>query len=332
MKKPNILFAGGSGVVGRAAIKWFRERFPDIPVLVGGRNMKTAGEIARQAGNAEAVAIDLDKPRLGLDEGLSVAAVAMLAPDIGLNGLTYAQDLGVPYLSIGDGLIEVGAEMALFAYRATAAPVVLASHWSAGAPLFLALDIAKNFESIHTIRIGFLLDEKDPAGKSSYEDMDRLHEASPAFLVFENGRRVWLAGDSAKGTINTIDGRSLDATAYSPFDIIGLFAATGAPNIRFDLVTAESSSRRRGGEAAAEVVVEIEGKADGLAKHSRSTLEFKHGQASLTGLSAVLSLSAVLGLNGCSPAQPGLYLPELLSEPKWFLDQLRDSGAVISSD
>ncbi len=86
------------------------------------------------------------------------------------------------------------------------------------------------------------------------------------------------------------------------FDIIGLFAATGALNIRFDLVTAESSSRRRGGEAAAEVVVEIEGKADGLAKHSRSTLEFKHGQASLTGLSAVLSSSAVLGLNGRSPA------------------------------
>jgi hypothetical protein len=61
-------------------------------------------------------------------------------------------------------------------------------------------------------------------------------------------------------------------------------------------------------------------------------LEFKYGTASLTGLSVVLSLASVLGLNDRSPVRPGLYLPELLSEPKWFLDELHSAGATISED
>ena len=113
---------------------------------------------------------------------------------------------------------------------------------------------------------------------------------------------------------------------------MSLHAATGAPDIRFDLVNGESSSRRRGGEAATEIVVEIEGEADGRTKRSQSMLELKYGTASLTGLSVVLSLTSVLGLNDRSPARPGLYLPELLSDPEWFLDELRSAGATIYED
>ncbi len=75
--------------------------------------------------------------------------------------------------------------------------------------------------------------------------------------------------------------------------------------------------------------VQIEGEADGRTKRSRSMLEFKHGTASLTGLSVVLALASILGLNDRSPARPGLYLPELLLDPKWFLDELRSAGATI---
>lgn len=67
MKTAPVLFAGGSGSVGRKAIAWFRKRYPDVPVLIGGRNLKTAGDLAQSTGLAHAVAIDLDQPRLGLD-------------------------------------------------------------------------------------------------------------------------------------------------------------------------------------------------------------------------------------------------------------------------
>jgi hypothetical protein len=327
-----VLFAGGSGFVGRTAVRWFRERHPDVRVLVGGRNLLAASEVAQEVGAAEAVAIDLDKPRLGLGNDVAVTAVVMLAPEAGLNGLSYAQDLGVPYLNINAALTEIGPELAMFAHRATAAPVVLASHWMAGAATFLALNSAKGFESVQSIRLGAIVDEKDPVGPAAIEDMKRVHSAAPAAMVFEGGRRVWLSGDAAKGKFTSVDGRSLDATAFSTFDTASLHAAIGALDIRFDLVNGESSSRRRGGEAATEIVVEIEGESDGRMNRLRSMLEFKHGTASLTGLSVVLSLTSVLGLNDRSPARPGLYLPELLSDPKWFLDELRSGGAIIDED
>jgi hypothetical protein len=327
-----VLFAGGSGSVGRTALKWFRQRNPNVPLLVGGRNLQAASEVAQEVGTAEAVVIDIDKHHLGLGDDVTVAAVVMLAPEAGLNGLSYAQDLGVPYLNINAAVTEIGPELAMFAHRATAAPVVLASHWMAGAATLLALNSAKGFDRVRSIRLGAIVDEQDSVGPAAIEDMERVHGMAPPALVFAGGRRVWLSGDDAKGKIESIDGRSLDATAFSTFDTVSLYAATGAPDIRFDLVNGESSSRRRGGEVATEIVVEIEGEADGRTKRSRRALEFKYGTASLTGLSIVLLLASVLGLGDRDPVLPKLYLPELLSDPKWFLDELRSAGAIISEE
>lgn len=330
MSTSPILFAGGSGVVGKAAVEWFRQRYPEIGVLIGARNVQAASEFAHQVGAAKAVALDLDRPRMGLKDGVVAGAVVMMAPDDALNGLGYAQDLGIPYLNIGNGLIELGPEVAHFAHRASAAPVVLSSHWAAGAAMFLALETTKGFQSVDSIHIGVLLDSEDQAGPLAYEDMERT--TAPATLVFKDGRRTWITAEQSRGEFQAIDGRTMAAQIYSPFDIISLHAATGATNVRLDLVTDESSSRRRGGPAAAEIIVEVRGTRDGQVARARSTLEFGAGQASLTALSAVLSLAAVMGLETGTPAGPGLYLPELLSDPREFLDQLRGEGAIITID
>ncbi|MGL5804428.1 MAG: hypothetical protein ACRC11_03120, partial [Xenococcaceae cyanobacterium] len=182
--------------------------------------MQAAGEVAKEVGAAEAVAIDLDKPHFGLGDDVAVAAVVMLAPEVGLKGLSYAQDLGVPYLNINAAVTEIGPELAMFAHRAIAAPVVLTSHWMAGAATFLALNSAKGFESVYSIRLGAIVDEKDPVGPAAIEDMERVHGLAPAALVFEGGRRVWLSGDAVKGKFTSVDGRSLDATAFSTFDTV----------------------------------------------------------------------------------------------------------------
>lgn len=327
MSTSPVLFAGGSGVVGRAAVKWFRQRHPELEVLIGARNVQAAADFAKEVGAAEAVAIDLDQPRMGLADSVAAGAVVMMGPDDALNGLRYAQDLGIPYLNIGNGLIELGPEIAHFAHHATAAPVILSSHWAAGAALFLALATTKGFASVDAIKIGVLLDSEDQAGPLAYEDMERT--TAPATLVFKDGRRTWITGEEAKGQFKAIDGRTMAAGIYSPLDIISLHAATGAANVRLDLVTDQSSSRRRGGPAAAEIVVEVQGLRDGQAAHRRSTLEFEDGQASLTALGAVLSLSVALGLKNGTPAGPGLYMPELLSGPEWFLNELRAEGATL---
>ena len=99
-----------------------RSWHPEAQILVGGRDLGRAEDAAASAGG-RVVRLDADRPRLGLPAGLEVAAIVMLVPDRGSHGQELAAELGVPYLSIGDGLVEIGPT----------APVVFAGHWSAGA-------------------------------------------------------------------------------------------------------------------------------------------------------------------------------------------------------
>lgn len=325
-----LLFAGGSGIVGQQAVRLFRQRHPELEILVGGRDFDKAAAIADEVGLAEAVRIDTSRPRLGLAPSVAVSAVVMLVPDAGLHGLALAQDSRIPYLSIGNWLIEVGAEMAHFIRRPDASPVVLSSHWHGGPTVFLAIASFKGLDTIHSVEVGAVVDERDPTGPTALEDME--HGAEGNVLGFADGRRVWLQGDTARREITAIDGRTLPAQAFAPYDIVSLHAATAAKTIRFDIASGISSSRMRGGPVGTEIVLEIEGETDGRTTMRRSSLEFTKGQATLTGLSAVLSLSTVLGLERQPAAPPGLYFPEQLMDPNWFLDELRREGATIDVD
>lgn len=327
-----VLFVGGSGVVGRQAVKLFRQRHPNVPIIIGGRNLDNASAVAREVGNAEAVSIDLNKPRLGLAPNAAVSAVVMMTPDDGLKALGFAQDMRKPYLSIGNWLVEVGAEMAHFARRPDASPVVLSSHWHGGPAVFLALATAKGLDTVRSVKIGAIVDPLDPTGPAAIKDMEQAGEDVSGTLAFEGGRRVWLSGNSALRSVQTIDGRSLQASAFAPYDIVSLHAATGADDVRFDLAIDISSSRLRGSDTATEHILEIEGKVGGSPRWRRSTIEFTKGQAALTGLSVVLSLSTVLGLEGRPPAPAGLYFPELLMDTDWFLDELIQAGATVVID
>lgn len=327
-----VLFVGGSGIVGRQTVKLFRQRHPYQPIMIGGRNLENASAVAKEVGTAEAVSIDLDKPYLGLAPDASVSAVVMMTPDDGLKALSFAQDMRIPYLSIGNWLVEVGAEMAHFVRRPDASPIVLSSHWHGGSAVFLALATARGLDTVRSVKIGAIVDSLDPTGPTAIKDMERAGKGVAGALAFEAGQRVWLSGNSALRSVETIDSRLLQANAFAPYDIVSLQAATGANDVRFDLAIDVSSSRLRGSDIATEHIVEIEGEVGGSAKWRRSTIEFTKGQAALTGLSVVLSLSTVLGLEGRPPASPGLYFPELLMDTDWFLDELVQAGATVVID
>lgn len=333
MKNP-VLFVGGSGVVGRHAVALFRERHPDLPLLIGARDLEKANVVAKAIGNAQAISIDTGKPRLGVGLDVSISAVVMITADDGLHGLRFAQDLRVPYLSIGNWLVEIGGETAHFARRPDACPIVLASHWHGGPALFLALATAKTLDVVRSIKVGAVLDTLDPTGPAAVEDMARGSEGVNGALAYVRGRRHWLSGSSASRIIHAIDGRALEATAIAPYDITGLHAATGAEEVRLDLAIDVSSSRLRGGPISTEVILEMEGDVGGNAVVRRSSLEFTKGQAMLTSLSIVLALSTVLGLEGRAPASPGLYFPEQIMDAEWFLNELAKAGAtvVVSSE
>ncbi|NBB13590.1 hypothetical protein [Pseudomonas sp. SLFW] len=325
-----ILLVGGSGVVGRQTARWLRERRPELPLLIGGRNPVTAAEVATLVGGAQPVVVDSATSGLGLAQGQRVSAVVMLAPDDGLHGLKLAQGQGVPYLTIVNGVVEVAPELAFFAHHPSQAPIIFASHWLGGAATFLAIDAARHFDTVTSIRLGSIIDDQDLAGPTALEDMERVHDTAPAALAIANGRRTWLINEATDGTFRTIDGRTLDAKAFSTFDTASLYALTGAPDIRFDLATGASSSRLGGGRPGAEIVVDVEGEKTGQALHARSTLSFEEGLASLTGLCVALLLSPASGQSGRPLPTAGVLLPELLWEADAFLDQLSRSGVVLT--
>lgn len=327
-----VLFVGGSGVVGSRTVKLFRERHADIPILIGGRNLEKARAVAREVNSAEAVEVDVDKPGLGLAKDVSLAAVVMMVPDEGLNGLALAQERGVPYLSIGNWLAEVGAEMAHFMRRPQASPIVLASHWHGGTAVFLTQATVKSLETVRSVKVGAIVDELDATGPAAIADMERGSEGGVGTLAFKDGRRVWLSGAATRRMIQAVDGRKFDAVAFAPYDVVSIHAITGAHDVRFYLASSVSSSRLRGGDIATELVVEIEGEVGGKPQTCRSMIEFTRGQATLTGVSVVLALSTVLGLEGRPPVSPGLYFPEHIIDAEWFLNELIRAGATVVKD
>lgn len=83
--------------------------------------------------------------------------------------------------------------------------------------------------------------------------------------------------ESARSEVAAVDGHRLPGRAYSPFDVIGLHAATHAPGVRFDLATGVCSSRPQGQGVTAELVVTVEGTRRGLPAGTRSTLRVEQG-------------------------------------------------------
>ncbi|MFC9032042.1 hypothetical protein [Streptomyces arboris] len=73
-----------------------------------------------------------------------------------LHGLRYAQDRGLPYLSISSGLADIAPEVVAGAQRAYPAPLLLAGHYCAGTVVLAALHSARRFDRIDTVRISAL--------------------------------------------------------------------------------------------------------------------------------------------------------------------------------
>lgn len=330
MKDRKVLFVGGTGVVGSRAVTMFRERHPEIPILVGGRDLTKARKLAETIGSAEAVSVNTNEPDLGLSRQHALAAVVMMVPDDGLHGLVMAQELGIAYLSIGNWLAEVGAEMAHFMRRPQASPIVLSSHWHGGTAVCLASLLAAGMDRVRSIRISATVDERDATGPAAIADMDRGSDGGTGILAFRNGSRVWLSGDTTKRVVEAVDGRKLTATAFAPYDVVSLHAITQARDIRFDIASGVSSSRLRGGDIGTELVVEVEGDIGGEFRTRRSTLEFTRGQATLTAISVVLTLTTLLGLEDRPPAAPALYFPEHLINAEVFLAGLVYEGARVT--
>lgn len=324
-----ILLVGGSGTVGRWAARYLRAAHPDVPLLIGGRDLAKAAGSAGEIGGAEGVALDLSAADLGLGQR-PVSAVAVLFTDERVAALRFAQSRRVPHLSISPGINEIAPEVAAYIHTPQAAPVVLGTEWLVGATTVPTLHFARAFRRVHDITIGALLDEQDAFGPAANADLERQTKTNPAALALRDGAYRWRVGDDAKATFRAVDGTEMQASALSPYDVVGLATATGARNVEFNLALGVSSSRRRGEPLSTEILIELGGEDHaGRPLRTRHAVVHPQGQMPLTGLGVALVLERLVGLDGKPPTPPGLYFPYQLLERKAYFERLEQIGGVI---
>lgn len=327
MKNP-VLIVGGTGIVGSQTAKVLRRLHPDLPLALGGRDLRKADALAREIGGpTEGVILDLGRRDLGLPREKTFSAVAMFLKDETFNSVRYAQDHGTAYLSISTGTFEMAPEVALHVQKPASAPMLMASQWLAGAAVLPALLFARAFRKLETIELAAILDEQDIGGPAAYVDYERLVKVGPNALVLQNGKWVFAQGENAKRRFLDVDGVAVDGSAYSPFDVLSLAAATDAHSIRFDLAVGQTASRRRGEPFSTEIILEMSGElADGSTGRVRHELVHPAGQAPVTAVGVALGVERLLGLAGGAPVVPGLYLPEVLIEPEYMIRRLKEFG------
>ncbi|WP_193074317.1 NAD(P)-dependent oxidoreductase [Pseudomonas sp. FME51] len=324
-----ILLMGGTGAIGRLSAHALRAVYPDVPLLIGGRDLLKSCEVADEIGQAEGVVIDPRAEDLGLGDR-KVRAVAVFYADERLAGLRFAQDRRLPHLSISSGIYEIAPEVATYMHSPSAAAMVLGYEWLVGATTIGALVCAKAYAKIHEITIGALVDEQDGGGPAVAEDFERLNQMMPAALTRRDGSYVWRSNDDARAEFHAIDGTRIEAAGFSSIDVAGLAAATGASNVQFNIATGISSSRRRGEPKSTEIIIELAGEDhDGHPLRTRHAVFHPGGAAQLTALGVSMILERLAGLDGNAPTPAGLYFPFQVIDHATYLSRLQAEGGSI---
>ncbi|MCM2461878.1 NAD(P)-dependent oxidoreductase [Pseudomonas sp. CG7] len=324
-----ILLMGGSGAIGHHTARALRAAHPDVPLLIGGRDLAKAQRAAEHIGGAQGAVIDAAADDLGLGDH-PVSAVVVFYMDHALAGLRFAQKRGVPHLSISSGVFEIAPEIATYMHTPDASPIVLGYEWMVGATTVSTLSIARAFGRVQDIRINALVDEQDTGGPTVATDFEHLIKMLPAALTRRDGVFVWREGEDSKAGFHAVDGTKIEATGFSSIDVVGLAAATGAPNVQFNLATAVSSTRRQGRPMSTEIIIELVGEdRQGEPLQTRHALIHPAGAAPLTGLSVAMTLERLIGLHGQPPTPPGLYFPYQLLDATAYLERLKQEGGEL---
>lgn len=320
-----VLFAGGSGAVGRWAVRTLRSLQPTLPIAIGGRNVEKARVLADEVGNASAVQIDLERADLGLEPAARYSAVVALLKDEALSTMKYAQEHHVPWISFADFVFDVGPAVARFVHQPSASPLLLLGQYLGGAASMAVLHFARRYRRLESIAIAGLLESDDTGGPAAQADFARLAHA-PRPLLLRDGAFVWVSENERERVF--VDGEGIErrGEAAPLLDVASLAAATDARSIRVDLAFREP----RGGGRSNEMIIELAGeRLDGSFGRSRHELVDRETYSALSGRGAAIAVERMLGLAGGAPIAPGLHQLETILDPGYVMKRLEELGTEI---
>jgi hypothetical protein len=325
---PSIMLIGGAGVTGSAIAKLLRCRYPDLELIIAGRDVEKAQELA-SAIDARAISLDLNAAFAGL-QMIKPSAVAMLAKDSSLQGLGWSQDLGIPYIGISSAAFEHGVDLVHALARKPSAPVTIAGHWFAGAVTIAAIELASNFDATCSITAGITIDKNATSGgPASAADFERVSNSTKATLARRDGVYVWESDGQSGYPFRSLGREMVVGNGSVSIDVAAIGAATNAPNVRVLEHWADSYHFLNTGSPADEISIEIEGMIDGQLRTQRMTLQLPNASGSLTAISVTIALERMLGLDGSPPIQAGIYGPENLIAAADFIARLKQAGVTV---
>lgn len=352
-----ILIAGGYGVVGRQVAALIRQRYPDLRLIIAGRNLEKAAALAHELGHASNLQLDVEQPNPLRGENPSAILAVVNDPQDYL--LMDAVQQGIPYLDVTRWPERLRASAAELASKSLNAPVLFASGWMGGVAAVIAVALAQTLPQPETIDISVLFSVKDKSGPNSVEYMDRL--ATPFETMIEGQtQRVFPYTDPR--TVTFPGGYTTPVYRFDTPDQLTLPQTTGAKTvaarIAFDdtfstnllrfltrsgmwtLISGDLFTPLRrsllynpGSGASHEIHIAVSGHDnDGTAKTVNATIADPQGQTHLTALGALIQLERLLGLDGTAAPAPEVIYPDTAPQIEPALQVLAQFGVKVSSE
>jgi hypothetical protein len=342
-----LLIAGGYGLVGEQTARLLRQRHPELPLLLGGRN-PGRGQALADALDARTVAIDVRAERPLADLPERPAAVLAAVSDPAEQLLIDAMRSGIPIADINRSGHPSILDAAVVASRERpSAPVLMAGSWFAGVTALMAAAASRELEAAERLVITVLASSDDRVGPDSWGFADRL--AWPYYAMrggqrqpvhpLTSVRQVRCAdgGERPAALVGTLEQTTLPITLgvptvetrmalQSPASLYGLIGlkrtgvlrALARPSLRG--IRAALLQRPGSGDFAGLTVTACRG-----ASRVRVDLLDTRGQGHLSAVGAACAAERVLG-----PGLPaGLSFPEQSAEPETDFEMLRQAGVVI---
>lgn len=229
MTRKRILLVGGAGVFGSRLARGLADTV-DADVLIAGRNLAKAREVAREVRAAGAVVLDRVKATSTDVRALSVNLVIDAAGPFQGADLSFARACiaaGADYLDLADGRDFVAAFPVLDAEAKTAGVRAITGASSTPAITHAALDeLTRGWTRIDTVRAGISPGNRAPRGRSVIEAI--LSWTGASVRVFEGG--AWRERPGWSGTRKRrIAGLGLRQFALAETSDLDLVVARFAP-------------------------------------------------------------------------------------------------------
>lgn len=327
-----ILLAGGYGVVGAQVAQLLRKHHPEVEILIGGRREKEAAALAAELGNASPAIIDVMKPApLRAVEGIDALGVFIHEHDDHL--LREAAERGIAYMDITRGLDAQLRGLAAAALLSPRAPMLFTSHWMAGGPAIVARRLAHDLDSTLRVDMSILYYTGDKMGPDSasagtgmaHGFMARVNGAWEHVGPLSDDREIRFPSGVVRpvyrmnmGDVATLAlaNRAREAGVWLGLDKGNSFRTMrrliklGLWDLLMKLPGMNAiAATKPGAGAPHEIVIEVEGEADGRKVARRATIFDPFGQSHLTAVGALYGLERVAGL-GRETLRHGAALPE----------------------